>query len=79
MGTARELVVGSGSWPACSWRVSKCCDRFSDIVNAGWGVGRRGVLGGDGIKGGVGERGVPEEEEERKKKKLKIGWGGTNS
>lgn len=32
MGTAVARVVGSGDWPACSWRVSKCFE--SAIVSS---------------------------------------------
>src|SRR6516164_6283335 len=32
MGTAREPVAGSGTWPACTARVANCCCFGSDIT-----------------------------------------------
>src|SRR5512141_2927844 len=56
MGTARALVVGSGSWPPCRAIVSKPCVALvsvsvmsalllSDVVHGGLGDGRRAENG----------------------------------
>ena len=40
MGTARALVVGSTSWPACSWSVSKFLERSAMLTRRNWEQGR---------------------------------------
>jgi len=60
MGTARDLVVGSTSWPACSWSVSKCLESPAML-----GEGQLGLVGSVGTRREASGRGQAGGEEER--------------